>query len=169
MHSLNNKWNRGGQYWFLMIIRYALTQFSAKQGLNKFGEKCVNTVMEEIQQMYDMKTLKPVYLKDLNGYKIIEFLESLMLLNKKRYGRIKGYHWSDGCKQRDNPYQKYSIPPTVSTEAIFITSVIEAFEIFYVAATDIPGSFMSSNMEEVVHIKIWGELDLRMINLAPGM
>ena len=48
--------------------------------------------MEEMQKMYNKKTFKPVDLKDLNGYKIIKFLESLMLLNKKRYGIIKGYH-----------------------------------------------------------------------------
>ena len=48
--------------------------------------------MEEMQKMYNKKTFKPVDLKDLNGYKIIEFLGYLMFLNKKRYGRIKGHH-----------------------------------------------------------------------------
>ena len=104
--------------------------------------------------MHNMKTFKPVNPKYLRGDEIMKCLESLMLLNQKRGGIIKVFHCIYVLDQQYKLYQKDSMSPTVSTEAIFIMSVIEAFENLDVAVTDIPGSILSANMEEVVHMKI---------------
>ena len=59
--------------------------------------------------------------------------------------------------------------PRVSTEELFITSVIEAIENQDVAVNDIPGGSLSTDMEKVVNINLQGELALTKLKLAPVM
>ena len=48
--------------------------------------------------------------------------------------------------------------PTVSTEALLLTCVIDAMEERDVATVDIPGAFMQSDMEgETTHMKLEGK------------
>ena len=51
-----------------------------------------------------------------------------------------------------------SSTPTVSIEAVLLTCVIEAKEGHDVATVDIPGAFMHADMDELVHIKMEGEM-----------
>ena len=49
--------------------------------------------------------------------------------------------------------------PTVATEALFLTCLIDATEHRKVATVDIPGSFMQADMEgEIVHMKLEGKI-----------
>jgi hypothetical protein len=42
----------------------------------------------------------------------------------------------------------------VSTEAVFITAVIDALENREVAEVDVPGAFMQEDMDSIVHVRI---------------
>jgi len=48
--------------------------------------------------------------------------------------------------------------PTVATEAVFLTAVIDALEEREVAVFDIPGAFMQADMDELVHIRFTGQM-----------
>ena len=48
--------------------------------------------------------------------------------------------------------------PTVSTEAVFITAIIDAWESRQVAVVDVPGAFMQVDMDEGVHVCFHGEM-----------
>jgi hypothetical protein len=57
----------------------------------------------------------------------------------------------------------------VSTEVVFLTSVIEAQERRKVMTIDIPGAFMQVNIDELVHVRLKGpmaELLTRALLLA---
>ena len=48
--------------------------------------------------------------------------------------------------------------PSVATEALFLTCLIDAINHREVATVDIPGAFMQSDMEgETVHMKLEGK------------
>ena len=51
-----------------------------------------------------------------------------MYLKEKSDGRIKGRGCADGRKQREYIRKEDEASPTVSTEAVFITSVFDALE-----------------------------------------
>ena len=48
--------------------------------------------------------------------------------------------------------------PTVATEVVFLTAVINALEGRKVAMVDIPGAFLHSYMDKDIHVKINGKM-----------
>ena len=43
--------------------------------------------------------------------------------------------------------------PTVSTEAVFLTAIIDALEGRDTAIVNLPGAFMQANMDDLVHVR----------------
>jgi hypothetical protein len=85
-------------------------------------------------------------------------LESLMFLKEKRDGTIKGRACADGRKQREGSNKSDATSPTVSLEAVLITSIIDAFEGRDVAIVDVPGSFLTADMDEEVLMCLRGKI-----------
>jgi hypothetical protein len=75
-----------------------------------------------------------------------------MYLKQKRCRRIKVRGCADGRKQRLYKSKEETTLPTVSTEALFLTSAINAKEGHKVMTIDIPGAFMHADIDELIHI-----------------
>ena len=90
-----------------------------------------------------------------------------MFLKQKRSGRIKGRGCADGRKQREFITKEESSTPTISTEALFLTCIIDALEKRDVATTEIPGAFMQADMDEIVNMKIEGKMAQLMKTIDP--
>ena len=58
--------------------------------------------------------------------------------------------------------------PTMNVEALFITCLINAMEGREVMTCDIQGTFMQSDMDELLHMKLEGEIALLLIHLDPS-
>ena len=99
-----------------------------RKGLKFFGEPGYAAVKKEMQQLHDRKVMQPVIRKDLSPSQKKEALGYLMFLKKKRCGTIKGRGCADGQKQRAYITKEESTSPTISTEAVFLTAVIDAWE-----------------------------------------
>ena len=59
--------------------------------------------------------------------------------------------------------------PTVSIEAVMLTCAIDAHEERDVATVDIPGAFMQADMDEVVHMRLEGQMAELLAQLDPGL
>ena len=81
-----------------------------------------------------------------------------MFLKRKRCGKVKGRGCADGRKQRAYISKEESTAPTVCTEAVFLTAVIDALEGREVVVLDVPGAFMQADIDELVHIRFTGEM-----------
>ena len=95
-----------------------------------------------------------------------------MFLVEKRDGRIKSRACADGSAQRRRPgYKKEdSASPTVSTEAVFITTAIEAHENCRVACFDIPGAFLHADCKDKdTFMLLRGQLDELMVLVDPKL
>ena len=79
-----------------------------------------------------------------------------MILKEKRYGTIKGHGIADGGKQLEKIKLTGTTSPTVSTDVVMLTATIEALEGRYVAMVGIPGSYLSANMDDEVHMVFRG-------------
>jgi hypothetical protein len=58
--------------------------------------------------------------------------------------------------------------PTVVIESVFLSCVIDADESRNVATVDIPGAFLQADMNDVVQLRIGGEMACILTNLAPN-
>ena len=87
-----------------------------------------------------------------------EALGYLMFLKRKRSGKIKARGCADGRPQRAYIPQEDARAPTISTEAVFMTAVIDAMENRTVAVVDIPGAFMQADMDPGVYMRIDGAM-----------
>jgi len=77
---------------------------------------------------------------------------------------------ADGCKQKDGTWPKQeTTPPTVATESMFITAVINVHEGRDVACFDIPGAFLHAEFSEDITMVLKGRLAELMVQVAPNL
>jgi hypothetical protein len=74
-------------------------------------------------------------------------LESHMFLKLKRDGKIKGRTVAGGDKQRDCISKEDASSPTVATESVFLSCIIDAEEHRDVTVVDIPNAFVQTRVE----------------------
>ena len=140
-------------------------QMSMKKGLKMFGEGGYAAVKKEMQQLHDRKVMQPVSRKDLSQEQKKEALGYLMFLKKKRCGTIKGWGCANGRKQRAYITKEQSTSPTISTEAVFLTAMVDAWENRKVAVLDVPSAFMQVDMDELVHMHFCGEMVDKLLEI----
>ncbi len=98
-------------------------------GLKKFKEKGKAGVTKELTQMHDMNVFRPIEVESLTHDEKKKALSSLMFLKEKRDSSVKARMCADGRKQKDGTWSKQeTTSPTVATESVFITAVIDAHE-----------------------------------------
>ena len=78
----------------------------------------------EIEQLHDMDTFAPLDDNKLTNKDRAHALASLMFLTEKRDIRNKGRTYANGRKQQSYIKIEDYVSPTVSLEAIMITSAI---------------------------------------------
>ena len=94
-------------------------------------------------------------------------LEYLLFLEEKRSEKIKGRMCSNGSTQRSRYEKGEATSPTVSTDAVLITSAIDAHEGRDIAVIDLPGAFLHAKMDDMVYMVMRGELAELMAETAP--
>jgi hypothetical protein len=145
----------------------ALTQYTVKKGLQVFGEAGAKAVIKEMKQLDQLKVIEPKQASMLTRAEKKASLEYLMFLKQKRCGRIKGRGCADGRKQRVYMTKEETGSPTVMTEGLFLSCTIDAKEERDVATTDIPGAFMQTDMDAVVHVRLSGPLAAMLVRVDP--
>ena len=94
-------------------------------------------------------------------------LRTVSLLKEKRSGDLKGRTCADGSVQRKYISKEDSSSPTVSTEALITTLVIDAYEGREVATCDVVGAYLNAIMDEFVAMKIEGDMVDYMVAADP--
>ena len=93
-----------------------------------------------------------------------------MFLKEKMDSLVKVHLCADGRKQKDGTWSKQeTILPTVATESVFITAVIDAHEGRDVACFDIPGAFLHAESDEDITMVLKGRLAELMVQVAPNL
>ena len=133
-------------------------QMSLKAGLRTFGDDGMKAVEKEMYQLHDRNVMMPVHKQCLTPEQRKEVLAYLMFLKRKHCGKIKGRGCTDSRKQRVYITKEESTAPTVSTEAVFLTAMIDAMEDQNVAVLDVPGAFMQAEIDELVHVQLTGPM-----------
>ena len=135
-----------------------LTQYTLKKGLQVFGVPGEEAVYKELLQLHKRKVGEPRDATKLSPTQKTNALGHLMFLKQKRSGQIKGRGCADGRKQRLHTPKDDASSPTVATESVLLSCVIDAKEQRDVATVDIPGAFMQGDQDETVHMRLEGTL-----------
>jgi Reverse transcriptase (RNA-dependent DNA polymerase) len=114
--------------------------------------------MAEMSQLHYRKTIKPVFADSMTREQKLQALRYLMFLKEKRCGRIKARGCADGRKQRLWKTKEETSSPTVRTNSLFLTAIIAALEGRKVVTVDIPGAFMQTDIDELIHVKLEDEI-----------
>ena len=124
----------------------------------------------ETKQLYFREKIEPRHRSDLTNKEKAEVLEPHMFLKKKRDENIKGRTVAGGNKQRDFISKEEANSPTVSTEAVMLTVLIEAQENKDVAVINIPNDFIQTKVKDekdMVTIRVHRELVQTLLEIAP--
>ena len=140
------------------LCHTVLTQYTLKKGLQVFGAPGEEAVYKELLQLHKRKVGEPRDATKLSPTQKTNALGYLMFLKQKRSGQIKGRGCTDGCKQRLHTPKDDASSPTVTTESVLLSCVIDAKEQRDVATVDIPGAFMQGDQDETVHMHLEGTL-----------
>jgi len=151
------------------VLGVALAQYSITAGLKKFKEKGEAGVTKELTQMHDMTVFRPIFKEALSKEERAKALASLMFLKEKRDKTVKARMCADGRKQRGDWTKQESTSPTVSTESVFITAVVDAHEERDVACYDIPGAFLHADSDKDITMILKGRLAELMVQVAPNL
>jgi hypothetical protein len=95
-----------------------------------------------------------------------------MFLKQKRDGKIKGITVAGGNKQWDYISKEDASSPTVATESVLLSCIIDAEEERDVAVVDIPNAFVQTRVEnekDMAFIKIQGILVDILVEIAPDV
>jgi hypothetical protein len=165
--------------WFLQDIWYkyssevvemVMTQLSFKAALKQWCEDAKAAVEAEAKQLHWHTFFRPVHWKDVNKERCKQILESHVFVEKKRMGQIKAHKVAGGNKQRDFISKENASSPTVATESVLLTSLVDAQENRDVAIVDIPNAFIQTvveNNEDKVVMRIRGHMVDVLVKVAP--
>jgi hypothetical protein len=93
----------------------------------------------------------------------------MCFLKQKQTGAIKGRTVAGGNKQRDFISKEEASSPTVATESVLLTCIIDAEERRDVTVVDIPNAFIQTRIEDekdMAIIKIRGILVDMLLDVA---
>ena len=134
------------------------TQMTAKRGIKKHGDRAIEALLKELAQLEDMNTFEPQQAQKLTHQQRIEALRIINLIKEKRDNTLKGRTCVDGRPQREYISKEQAASPTVSTEALLCTLVVDAHQDRYVATADIKGAYLHAEMDDYVLVKLDGEV-----------
>ncbi len=119
--------------------------------------------------MHDMHVFRPIDRDTLAKEEKAKALALLIFLKEKRDKSVKARMCADGRKQRGDWTKQESTLPTVATESVFITAVINVHEGWDVATFNIPGAVLHANSNKDITMILKGKLAELMVQVAPNL
>ena len=105
----------------------------------------------------------PLRYEDVTEEQEKDALEMLIFIKEKRNDTIKARVFADRGKQRKKYNNIDATSTTVSTEVVLISAVIDAYEERDVAVVDIPGAYLSANMNDDMFLIFRGTMAELMV------
>jgi hypothetical protein len=108
--------------------QYAMLQTcNLKQRLHQYGQKEKEAALEEIRQLYERSVFIPISVSTMTLKEKEQAMESIFLVEKE-YKRLKARACANGSIQQKFIKKEEASSPTVATESILLTGIIEAKE-----------------------------------------
>ena len=145
-----------------------MTQMSAKAGLKKHGHKAEEALLAEFSQLEDLKVYEPLGPTKLTRAQKKAALRAINLIKDKRCGRLKGGTVADGQTQEGLYDKSETASPTIATDPLMVSIIVDAFERRDVATADIAGAYLKAYMEDFTIMKFMGPSVDILCSMKPG-
>ena len=122
--------------------------FGLKQVIKRFGSKGKAAAEKEKVHLHNRKLFTPILPHKITSTERKRSMNTLVFFTEKRDGTIETRVCANGSTQRSYIERYKAANPTVSTEALMITSVIEAKQKRDVVTLDIPNAFIQTPIPE---------------------
>ena len=135
-----------------------------------WGDDARIAAESEMKQLHWRNSFKPIHWRELTKEQKRTILESHIFMKQKQSGEIKGRTVAGGNKQRGYIDKEESSSPTMATESVILTSIIDAKEKHEIAVIDVPNAFIQTVVEDKkkrVIIRIRGMLVDILVKIAP--
>ena len=119
-----------------------------KKGLKVWKERAEKAITKELGQLHYCDTFEPVVFDQLEEEERKKIIESHLFLKQKCDESIKGQMVGGGNTQRGYIDKEDASSPTVSLEAVLLTSVIDAQEERDIVTIDIPNAFIQTRLKD---------------------
>ena len=139
------------------IVGHLMTQMTASAGIKKYGDRATLALFEEFCHLDSKNVFEPAHARDLTPQQKRDALRAINLIKEKRCGKLKGRTCADGSSQRGQYTKEQTTSPTVSTDALMLSLMIDALEERDVATADVVGAYLLADMDEFVLIKLTGD------------
>jgi Reverse transcriptase (RNA-dependent DNA polymerase) len=140
-----------------VITAYVLTQMSAAQGIKVYGDPAVAAIQKEFCQLHNKGVFEPKHASSLTSAQKRASLRAVNLIKEKRTGELKGRTCADGSIQRSLYDKSETTSPTVATDALMYTLLIDAKERRDVATADVVGAYLNADMDQFTVMKLTGD------------
>jgi hypothetical protein len=138
------------------ILGLVFTQMSAAKGVKKHGQAAWDALKQEFQQFRQMDVFEPLDAFKLTDTQKAEALHALSVIKEKCCGKLKGRMVADGSAQRGKYSKEETGSPTIASDALFLTIMIDAYENRDVATADISGAYLHALMKDFVSLRFTG-------------
>ena len=139
------------------IFGHVMTQMTATAGIKKHGQRAVDALFKEFCQLDDKSVFGAIKADTLTSAQKHAALRAINLIKEKRDGALKGRSCADGSSQRALYTKEQSASPTVSTDALMLSLMVDANERRDVATADVVGAYLHADMDEFVLLKLTHE------------
>jgi hypothetical protein len=159
--------------WIILTMNYQFAQtYSLIKGIKDFGNKGHQAAHKEMKQLHNCIVFKPILVEVLTAVEWKHAMESLIVLNKKKDGRIKARTCANRNTQHEYTKRNKAASFTAITESHFITAVINAKQGWDIMTTNIPIAFVQTDIEkksngEKIIMKIRGQLVDMLVDISP--
>ena len=127
--QLGKSFLNDGTYQCDPVVAFAFMQhMSLKAALKQWGSDAEIAGIKESNQLHWQNTFVPKHYAQLTDDEKSKVLESHMFVVKKRTGETKARLVGGGNKQREYLTKEDSSSPTVATESVLLTSIVDADE-----------------------------------------
>jgi hypothetical protein len=149
------------------ITGIMMLQMSAKAGIKKHGQAAIDALFQEFAQLHDLGVFLAQDSTKLTVSEKKGALRAITVIKEKRCGKIKGRTVADGRPQRSMYTKEETSSPTVSTDALMMSLLIDAKERRDVATADVAGAYLHADMDDFTLLKMEGESVDIMCDVSP--
>ena len=121
-----------------------MTQMTARAGIQKLGKLAEAALMQEFAQFETLGVYVAVDATKLTYAERKGAIRAINLVKEKRDGTIKGRTVADGSGQRSLYDKSKTASPTVSTNALILTIIVDAHEQRDVGTADVAGAYLKA-------------------------
>ena len=140
-----------------VVFGFIMNQMTAKAAIKKHGRAAEEALMKEFAQLEKLDVYEAVDPTKLTKAEKLAALRALNLVKEKRDGVLKGRTVADGRPQRNMYDKSQTASPTVATDALFLTILLDAYENRDVGTADVAGAYLKALMEDYVLMKFSGD------------